>query len=297
MRIIWAIFYCCFVLSAMAGEDFSFSSIGYPLCGYDKYRVGSSCYSYSENGESLCKEVSGSSCFSSFVETSGDIADHYPFNFTFFNIGHDFSKNYVGDGTCLGDAVYGSLCLSSFVETSGTIADYYPFDFGFSNVSYALNNYSNMLQNDCLGAMDGYYEVDMNRYSKLVDSKCKSGATEYEILNDCQNIDMTIADVDNVRSPLHPDNYMCAVLCENGSGYLNTGECQNYCIIDDKVKRFYYKNSGKVSVISLWDKASTVPALHIKFDNDTICHVNLSTEVQSDGLVVEYDNRLFYSSK
>jgi hypothetical protein len=86
MRRIWSVFCCFITLSALAEEDFSFSSIG-----------------------------------------------------------HDFSSGYSGDGTCVGNAVYGSACLSSFVETSGDIANYYPFDFGFSNVSYALNNYSSML--------------------------------------------------------------------------------------------------------------------------------------------------------
>lgn len=219
-------------------------------------------------------------------------------NFTFGTIGHATdSVFYTAGGLCDGGAVYGSACLASFVETSNEMDNYYPFSFSFSKISSAVSIYKKMLEQDCLGTMDGYYKITMNRFAKPTDSQCSEGSIPYHVLNDCQNIDMSVLDSSDIRSPLHPDNYMCAILCNYGFAYSNTGACMEYCKLDGEIKRLRIINDDMNITIPLWKNSYTTPALHIRFSDKQVCHMNLTTEKQTDALNVLYQNTLYYSTK
>ena len=239
----------------------------------------------------------GSACLNSFIYTSDELDGHYPFAVAYGNIGHAVGNVYTAGGTCDGIAAYGSACLNSFIYTSDELDEHYPFEIVFSNVSYTLNNYANKLEQDCLGTMDGYYTMNMSQYSKLVDSQCADGSSEYEILNDCQNIDMSIADASDTRSPLHPDNMMCAVLCNSGSVYSSTGACLEYCHVNGQQKRFHILRDGTHIEFPLWADALTTPAVHIQFEDKTVCHLNLTTDVKKDALGIKYQDTVYYSTK
>ena len=298
MRGMWVIFCIMFVSVALAEDDFTFSEIGHALCGYNQFMYNSVCYDYDDPGAATaCKATYGSACLNSFIYTSDELDGHYPFAVAYGNIGHAVGNVYTAGGTCDGIAAYGSACLNSFIYTSDELDEHYPFEIGFSNVSYTLNNYANKLEQDCLGTMDGYYTMNMSQYSKLVDSKCADGSSEYEILNDCQNIDMSIADASDTRSPLHPDNMMCAVLCNSGSVYSSTGACLEYCHVNGQQKRFHIMRDGTHIEFPLWADALTTPAVHIQFEDKTVCHLNLTTDVKKDALGIKYQDTVYYSTK
>ena len=218
-------------------------------------------------------------------------------NFTFGTIGHATNSVYTAGGSCAGRAVYGSACLASFVETSNEIDNHYPFSFSFSTIPSSVNNYKKMLDQDCLGTKDGYYKITMNRFSKPTDSQCADGTIPYEILNDCQHIDMSVQDETDIRSPLHPDNYMCAVLCDSGFEYSNIGKCLEYCKLDGEVKHFHIQHGDTHIAIPLWKNSYTTPALHIRFSNKQVCHMNLTTEKKSNTLNVLYQDTVYYGTK
>ena len=298
MRGMWVIFFCIISCSVFADDDFTFSAIGPALCGYNQFRYNSECYDYDDNDISKsCKTVHGSACLDAFVSTSDELNDHYPFSVFFGSIGHATNFIYTAGGTCSGFAAYGSACFDAFVATSDELNEHYPFDVGFSAVPYPLNNQAKKLAQDCLGTMDGYYTMNMSQYSKLVDSKCADGSSEYEILNDCQNIDMSIADASDTRSPLHPDNMMCAVLCNSGSVYSSTGACLEYCHVNGQQKRFHIMRDGTHIEFPLWADALTTPAVHIQFEDKTVCHLNLTTDVKKDALGIKYQDTVYYSTK
>ena len=206
------------------------------------------------------------------------------------------SEFSVGDA-CGGNGVVGTACLNQFVNDSATIDGLYPFVAGFSEVGSSVNTYMTMRDNDCLGTMNGYYAIDMNKFAKIDDYKCSGTMTPYKILNDCQNIDMSVMDASDVRSPLHPDNYMCAVLCDAGFVYTGSGACSQYCNVDGTIRRFHAQYGDTHIEIPLYSDALTTPAIHIRFSDKQVCHMNLTTEKQTDALNVLYQNTLYYSTK
>ena len=275
----------CVCYSATAEQNFTFGTIGHATNSV--YTAGGSCAG---------RAVYGSACLASFVETSNEIDNHYPFSFSFSTIPKSNSV-YTAGGSCAGRAVYGSACLTSFVETSNEIDNHYPFSFSFSTIPSSVNNYKKMLDQDCLGTKDGYYKITMNRFSKPTDSQCADGTIPYEILNDCQHIDMSEQDETDIRSPLHPDNYMCAVLCDSGFEYSNIGKCLEYCKLDGEVKRFHIQHGDTHIAIPLWKNSYTTPGVHIRFSNKQVCHMNLTTEKKSNTLNVLYQDTVYYGTK
>ena len=298
MRVMWVIFCGLCITTAFAEDDFTFSEIGHALCGYNQFRYNSECYDYDDTSvPGACKSVYGSACLNSFIYTSDELDNHYPFAVSYGNIGHAINSVYTAGGTCSGIAAYGSACLNSFIYTSDELDNHYPFEIGFSNVPYTVQNYANMLDKDCLGTMDGYYTISMSQYSKPVDSQCADGSITHEILNDCQHIDMSITDASDIRSPLHPDNMMCAVLCDYGFEYSNTGICMEYCRQGDVIKRLHILRDGEQIDFTLWAKAHTTPALHIKLSEKQVCHLNLAPGKQKDALHIRYQDTDYHSTK
>ena len=281
-----------------ADDDFTFSAIGPALCGYNQFRYNSECYDYDDNDISKsCKTVHGSACLDAFVSTSDELNDHYPFSVFFGSIGHATNFIYTADGTCSGFAAYGSACFDAFVATSDELNEHYPFDVGFSTVPYPLNNQAKKLAQDCLGTMDGYYTIAISQYSKPVDSQCADGSITREILNDCQHIDMSVMDSADIRSPLHPDNIMCAVLCDYGYEYTNTGACLEYCRVDNDIKRLHILRDGERIDLPLWADVHTTPALHIKLSDKQVCHLNLAPGTAKDTLCIRYQDAVYHSTK
>ncbi len=298
MRGMWVIFCCIISCSVFADDDFTFSAIGPALCGYNQFRYNSECYDYDDTDVStVCKSVSGSACLNSFVYTSDELDNHYPFVVVYSNIGHATNFIYTAGGTCSGFAASGSTCLSSFIYTSDELDDYYPFEIGFSKVPYTIQNYANMLNKDCLGTMDGYYTIAISQYSKPLDSQCADGSITRAILNDCQHIDMSVMDSADIRSPLHPDNYMCAVLCDYGYEYSNTGACLKYCSVDGNIKRLHILRDGERIDLPLWADVHTTPALHIKLSDKQVCHLNLAPGTAKDTLCIRYQDAVYHSTK
>ena len=201
------------------------------------------------------------------------------------------------DTICQGRNISGTSCLNQFVNTSSEIDGLYPFDAGFSAIGAPMTTYTTMRDNDCLGTMDGYYAVSMNKFAKLSNYKCTGTMTPYEILNDCQNIDMSITDATDTRSPLHPDNFMCGVLCDAGFIYTATGACSQYCTFNGKVQRLHILRDGEQIDFPLYTDALTTPAVHIRFSDENTCHLNLSTESATDVLNINYKGKRYYSTK
>ena len=297
MRGMWVIFYIMFMSVASAAE--TFSAMGAPVCGYGQYRQNATCYTYDDANDSICqgRSVSGTACLNQFVNTSAEIKPYYPFDAGFSAIGYATNFESTVGGACGGNGVTGTSCLNQFVNTSAEIDGLYPFSAGFSAIGGPFGTYASMRDNDCLGTMDGYYAIDMNKYAKLSNYKCSGTMTPYEILNDCQNIDMSIADASDTRSPLHPDNYMCGVLCDTGLVYTGTGACSQHCITDGTVRYLHVLRDGTHIKMPLYTDALTTPALHIQLGADTVCHVNLSTESAPNVINVNYKGKRYYSTK
>ena len=286
MRVMWVIFCGLCITTAFAEDDFTFSEIGHAINSV--YTAGGTCSGIA---------AYGSACLNSFIYTSDELDNHYPFVVSYSNIGHAINSVYTAGGTCSGIAAYGSACLNSFIYTSDELDNHYPFEIGFSNVPYTVQNYANMLDKDCLGTMDGYYTISMSQYSKPVDSQCADGSITHEILNDCQHIDMSITDASDIRSPLHPDNFMCGVLCDTGMVYTGTGACSQYCTFNGKVQRLHILRDGEQIDFPLYTDALTTPAVHIRFSDENTCHLNLSTESATDVLNINYKGKRYYSTK
>ena len=296
MRGMWVIF-CCLCIRSVAAE--SFSALGAPICGYGQYRQNAKCYSYDDVNDNICqgRNIPGTSCLNQFVNTASEIDGFYPFDAGFSAIGYATNFESSVGGSCGGNGAVGTSCLNQFVNDSSTIDGLYPFSAGFSAMGAVVNTYATMRDTDCLGTMDGYYSLDMNKYAKLSNYKCSGTMTPYEILNDCQHIDMSISDAANIRSPLHPDNYMCGVLCDTGMVYTGTGTCSQYCNIDGTQQQLHILRDGKYIEFPLYTDALTTPAVHIKFSDETICHMNLSVVPATDVIAVGYKGKTYYSTK
>ena len=297
MRGMWVIFCGICVCYSVTAE--TFSAVGAPICGYGQYRQNSKCYSYDDANESICqgRSIPGTSCLNQFVNTSSEIDGLYPFDAGFSAVGYATNFESSVGGACGGNGVVGKSCLDQFVNTSSEIDGLYPFVAGFSEVGAPITTYVSMRDNDCLGTMDGYYAIDMNKFARLNNYKCSNTMTPYEILNDCQNIDMSIADASDIRSPLHPDNFMCGVLCDTGFVYTGTGACSQYCNVGGAVRRFYAQYGDMHIEIPLYSDALTTPGMHVRFDTDSVCHMNLSPESVPETLNVNYKGKRYYGTK
>lgn len=296
MRGLWVIFCCLFICHASAD---SFSAIGAPVCGYGQYRQNKTCYTYDDTNDSICqgRSISGTACLNQFINTAAEIDNIYPFDAGFSAIGYATNFESTVGGACGGSGVTGTSCLNQFVNTASEIDGYYPFSAGFSAIGGPFGTYAAMRDNDCLGTMDGFYSIDMNKFARLTNYQCPTSMSKYDILNDCQNIDMTITDASDTRSPLHPDNYICGVLCDTGLVYTGTGACSSYCVFNDNIQQIHIAHDDTHIQIPLYNDALTTPAIHIQLDSDTVCHMNLSTETASDVLKVNYKNKIYYSTK
>ena len=291
------IFFCCMFVCAANADDFS--AIGAPICGYGKYRQNAKCYTYDDVNDSICqgRSVSGAACLNVFVNTSSDIDGLYPFDAGFSVFGYATNFESSVNEACGGNGVIGTSCLDQFMDTAAQIDGWYPFTAGFSAMGASVSAYSNMRNNDCLGTMDGYYSVEMTKFAKLTNYQCSGTMSKYEILNDCQNIDMTISDASDTRSPLHPDNYMCGVLCDAGLVYTATGTCSSYCVLNDDTQQLHIMYDDKHVEIPLYTDALTTPAIHLQMSDDMVCHVNLSTKITPDTIRVKYKDKIYYGTK
>ena len=298
MRVMWVIF-CGVCVCRVGYAAESFSAVGAPVCGYGMYRQNGTCYDYDDENDTICqgRNISGTSCLNQFVNTSSEIDGLYPFDAGFSAIGYATNFESSVGGACGGNGVVGKSCLNQFVNDSSTIPGLYPFVAGFSEIGAPMTTYTTMRDNDCLGTMDGYYAVSMNKFAKLSNYKCTGTMTPYEILNDCQHIDMSITDATDTRSPLHPDNFMCGVLCDTGMVYTGTGACSQYCTFNGKVQRLHILRDGEQIDFPLYTDALTTPAVHIRFSDENTCHLNLSTESATDVLNINYKGKRYYSTK
>ena len=115
----------------LAGD---FSAIGAPICGRGKYRIGTECFEYGTQNNTLCDNalISGTSCLYAFVESSGAEPTRYPFSGGVAVVGAPTDVVNPANEICGGAGVTGAACLAAFVESSGAEPTRYPFGGGFA---------------------------------------------------------------------------------------------------------------------------------------------------------------------
>ena len=231
----------------LAGD---FATIGAPICGYGKYRLNGECYEYGVQNNTLCDGVSvtGAACLGAFVESSGEFANLTPFSGGFADIGAPTDNESPADTVCGGGGVTGAACLGAFVESSGEFANLSPFSGGFTDIGAPSGTFTTMLENDCLSdvgtPMAGYYVTTLDSFSPVTNAVCPTGKTNYVIPNDCQYIDMTSDDPNNIHSPTHPENWLCGVLCDKDMVYIGTSYASNEICTTKKININWNPDNG-----------------------------------------------------
>ena len=246
--------------------------------------------------------ISGAACLNAFTESAIAVPEWYPFSGGIDTIGAPFDIETEADIACGGDGVYGAACMHAFVESSATVPTWYPFIGGFDDLGAPGDAFIKMKENDCIGTMDGYYVTGIDGYSRMQNAECAPNTEPYVIPNDCQYIDMTLNDPSSVHSPLHPDNWMCAVLCDTGYVYTGTGACSQYCVTDDKTRRLHIAGGGRNFSVPLYTDKLTQPAMHFKIYDKSVgehkmCYMNMLPRRGTDKVAVQYYDKVYYSSK
>ena len=302
-HIVSALAVLCVVQFAQADEFYTF---GAPLCGYGQYRLNSECYEYgSENADAQCmgQTITGTTCLNVVVQVmERERPELYPFDAGFSDVGYATDTVSNVSAACSGNGVTGTTCLNTVVQViENERPELYPFDAGFSDVGYSITNYATAQESDCLGTMDGYYTMDISAFTTMTDAKCASGYERYNILNDCQYIDMASTNPSDIHSPLNPENWMCGVLCDSGLVYTGTGACSHYCNLDGINKRLYTNRNGNVISYPLYTEKLTTPALNVAFDVSdddvpSMCYMNLLTDDGTSGFKVKTGNTVYRGS-
>ena len=243
--------------------------------------------------------VSGAACLFAFTESSGAEPTRYPFSGGFGEVGSPFHVLTPAGVACGSAGVSGAACLYAFVESSGAVEDRFPFDSGFGDTGSPSDIFDTMKENDCIGTMDGYYvtNIEDSVFKPRTNYECATGYDTYVIANDCQYINMSSTDSDNVHSPLYPGNRLCAVLCDTGKMYTSLEQCATPCNVDGHQQRLYV-GDGRYSV-PLYMEKQTTPSMNFRFYNDTMCYMNLrptSQGVSHTKVAVRYNDTTYYSS-
>ena len=241
--------------------------------------------------------VSGAACLAAFVESSGEFITLSPFVGGFGDIGAPFQIETYADKVCGGEGVSGAACLYAFVESSGEIEDWFPFSAGLGDIGSPSDIFTRMKENDCIGTMDGYYTTGIDWFSARENYQCSGTGEPYIIANDCQYINMSNRNPQNVHSPLNPENWLCAVLCDTGKMYTSLEQCATPCNVDGHQQRLYV-GDGRYSV-PLYMEKQTTPSMNFRFYNDTMCYMNLRPRVLGvphTKVAVRYNDTTYYSS-
>ena len=348
MKEIVTLFLLLFItVPARADDAAYYAAIGAPICGYGMYRIGDTCYKYTDQNDTMCDSdyvtgaaclaafvessgefenlspfaggytdvgapfnietyadrvcggagVSGAACLAAFVESSGEFITLSPFVGGFGDIGAPFQIETYADKVCGGEGVSGAACLYAFVESSGEIEDWFPFSAGLGDIGSPSDIFTRMKENDCIGTMDGYYTTGIDWFSARENFECPPDSTDFTIANDCQYINMSNRDPNNVHSPLNPENWLCAVLCDTGKMYTSVEKCATPCAVGGKQHRLYV-GDGKYSV-PLYMEKLTSPAMHFQFSNQNMCYMNLQPRVLGSSntkVSVRYNDTTYYSS-
>ena len=294
---------CCCVFSLHADEFYTF---GAPLCGYGQYRLNSECReigTVDSSGQCTGQVISGTSCLNVVIQVmERERPELFPFDAGFSDVGYATDTVSNVSAACSGNGVSGTTCLNAMIQVvEKERPELYPFDAGFSDVGYSITNYATVQDNDCLGTMNGYYTMDIPAFSTMTDAKCASGYEKYDVLNDCQYINMASTDVSDIHSPLNPENWMCGVLCDTGLIYTGTGACSQYCNLDGVNKRLYTNRDGNVISYPLYTDKLTTPALNVSFvsgadGESTMCYMNLLPDDNASGLKVQKGNTVYRGS-
>ena len=164
----------------------------------------------------------------------------------------------------------------------------------------SMRSLDKMRTTKCSGAPDAYYRFLADDNTSLIypdGSSCPTDTSEYIVMNNCQNIDTQSTDTENKISILHPDNNMCAMICDAGSGIDINGDCTAYCYTDDVQRKIHVLHDDTHTRIPLWAKKLTTPALHIRFSDNTVCHGNLVPGHTSESsLKVRYEQQTYHTT-
>ena len=238
--------------------------------------------------------VSGAACLAAFVESSGEYIELSPFAGGFADIGAPFQIETYADRVCGGEGVSGVACLYAFVESSGAIEDWFPFSAGLSDIGAPSDVFVRMKENDCIGTMDGYYTTGIDWFTARENYQCSDTSEPYIIANDCQYIDMANRDPNNVHSPLNPENWLCAVLCDTGKVYTSVEKCATPCAFNGGIQRLHVGEKGYSA--PLYMERLTQPSMNFRFYNDTMCYMNLRPTGGPNKVAVQYNDTTYYSS-
>ena len=162
-----------------------------------------------------------------------------------------------------------------------------------------MRTLSNMRSRECTGAPDGYYRFLSADNESLIyadGDDCPTDTSGFIVMNNCQNIDTKSTDSESKISILYPDNNMCAVLCDAGSGIDVNGECTPFCYTDKIQRKIHVLYEGLTKRIPLWSKKVTTPALNVLLSDNTECYMSLIPGHSSEStLKVQYQNTRYHS--
>ena len=295
------------LITAVAAAD-EFYSFGVAICGYGQYRIGNVCAEYGTDNDTMCNgpSVTGGACLNAFITSASEIPEFAPFTSGVGDFGVPTTDTVsTADEVCGGNGVSGGACFSAFINSSAEIADLNPFSGGFGDFGASSDFFETTLENVCMdGAMDGYYvaPIGSDVFVPLQNGECAAGYDSYTIANDCQYIDITTTNSDSVFSSLHPDNWMCGVLCDTGKVYTGTGACSQYCTTDGVARRLHIKSDEYNFSVPLYVDKLTFPAMNFSiYDNADgvakMCYMNMLPRKSKNQVVVEYQGKRLYSSK
>ena len=280
-----------------------FYTFGAPDCGYGRYTTGEGCVEYGTlDSGGMCNGalITGGACMNAFIVSSAEIFEWYPFNSGYGDFGVSVTELSEVEKACGSVGVIGGACLNAFVESSNEVEDWYPFWGGFGDLGVASDIFETMLENVC---MDGYYVTNAgdDMFVPLQNGECATGRTSFIVANDCQYIDTSSKDSENIRSGAFFDNYICGKLCDTDLIYTGTGACSQYCKVNGRTHRLFVGGEYEYSAPLYTDKL-TSPAMAFRFNDGgsgQMCYMNLlpikkgSSETK---VMTRYGNKIYFSS-
>ena len=296
---------CSYVFMSAVACANDFYSFGVPNCGYGRYTTENGCVEYGTlDAGGMCNGslITGGACLNAFLDSSAEIVGLYPFNSGYGDFGISFVTTSTTDSVCGdSDTITGGACLNAFINSAAEIDGLNPFSGGYGDFGVASDIFETRWENGC---MDGYYVTNAadDMFVPLQNGECATGRTSFIVANDCQYINTTDADSNNILSAEYSDNWMCGKLCDTGKIYTGTGACSTFCTTDGQARRLHIKNDEYDFSVPLYTDKLTFPAMNFSiYDNATgtaqMCYMNLLPRKDKNQVVVEYQGKRLYSSK
>lgn len=238
-------------------------TFGPPMCGYGYYRLNNKCYKNTDKDAiGLCPE--------NFHKSGTDSAS--------------YMSLFVQDNVCLG--------TYSTYEYPGSL---HPLYNGILvSVGAPLQTAADMRGTPCSVNSSNYYQIAVateDAFAHPDVGACSNTSAKFVVTADCK-------DINTSDSNMLKQNPTCGVLCDSGV-YTNSGVCaDNYCDVDSKRKRLYYKRDNTVHSIPLYSTPTTTPSINIRLSGDNgvgqTCYMNLIPSVRANTVRIKQDNTTYY---